>query len=193
MQQSKYFSLHKAKALRKENIPRQIVEFVQFSTMVTSYSLYFESYSIGKKRMIWLIFIAMWKQIYINYQVIYLDSIFVEETLKDYLWDTLKELKIGISNEEVLEKKTLQCDQVLEWWKVINGDATRNILKRHQSLIDEAPIPSPSTLSSSFQEHVGPTYNPNPSLDSTPFRSDNEKLMLKCKCCRASHETWNKV
>jgi hypothetical protein len=85
----------------------------------------------------------------------YLDSIFVEETLKDYLWDTLKELKIGISNEEFLGKKTLQCDQVLEWWKVINGDATRNILKRHQSLIDGAPIPSPSTLSSSSQEHLG--------------------------------------
>ncbi len=114
MQQSKYVALHKTKALWKENIPRQIVEFVQLSTMVTSYNLYFENYSIGKKQMIWLIFIAMWKQIYINYQVIYLNSIFIEETLKDYLGNTLKELKIGTSNEEVLEKKTLQCDQVLE-------------------------------------------------------------------------------
>jgi hypothetical protein len=34
--------------------------------------------------MIWLIFIPMWKQIYINYLVIYFDSIFVEEPLKDY-------------------------------------------------------------------------------------------------------------
>jgi hypothetical protein len=118
---------------------------------------------------------------------------FCKETLKDYLWDTLNELKIGISNEEVLEKKTLQCHQVLEWWKVINEDVIRNILKRHQSLIDGAPIPSPSTLSSSFQKHVGFASNPNPSLDSIPFRIDNEKLMLKHKCCRASHETWNKV
>jgi len=119
----------------------------------------------------------MWKQIYINYLVIYLDSIFVEEPLKDYWWDTLKELERGISNEKVLEKKTLQYDQVLKWWKVINGDATWNILKRHQNLIDGAPIPSPSTLSSNFQEHVGLASNPNPSLDSTPFKNDNEKLM----------------
>jgi hypothetical protein len=105
MQQSKYVALHKTKALWEKNIPRQIVEFIQLSTMVTSYNLYFENYSIGKKQMIWLIFIAMWEQIYINYQVIYLNSIFVEETLKDYLGDTLKELKIGTSNEEVLEKK----------------------------------------------------------------------------------------
>jgi hypothetical protein len=79
MQQSKYVALHKAKTLWKENVPRQIVEFVQLNTMVTSYNLYFESYSIDKKKMIWLIFIAMWKQIYINKQVIYLDSIFVKK------------------------------------------------------------------------------------------------------------------
>jgi hypothetical protein len=50
MQQFKYVSVHKAKALWKENVPRQIVEFVQLSTMVTSYNLYFENYSIGKKQ-----------------------------------------------------------------------------------------------------------------------------------------------
>jgi hypothetical protein len=66
MQQSKYVALHKAKAFWKENVPRQIVEFVQLSTMVTSYNIYFESYSIGKKQMIWLKFIAMWKCFAIN-------------------------------------------------------------------------------------------------------------------------------
>jgi hypothetical protein len=36
----------------------------------------------------------MWKQIYIDYQTIYPNSFLVEETFKDQLWDTLKELKI---------------------------------------------------------------------------------------------------
>jgi hypothetical protein len=48
----------------------------------------------------------------------------------------LRELKIGISNEEGLNKTTLQCDQVLEDLKAIDGHATRNVLKSHQSLID---------------------------------------------------------
>ncbi len=74
----------------------------------------------------------MWKQLYINYQVTYLNSYLVEETLKHRLWNILKELKIGISNEKGLEKTTLQCDQVLKCLKAIDGHAIRNVLKKHQ-------------------------------------------------------------
>jgi hypothetical protein len=53
------------------------------------------------------------------------------------------------------------------------------------SRIDGAPIPSPSTPSSSFHELVGLTSNPNPSLDFTldftSFESDDEKSMKNAK------------
>jgi hypothetical protein len=35
-------------------------------------------------------------------------------------------LKIGNSNEEGVKQLTLQCDEVLESWKALNGCATQN-------------------------------------------------------------------
>jgi hypothetical protein len=46
---------------------------------------------MGKKQVSQLV--VIWKQVYTNYQMVYLDLIFVEEILKDHLCDTLKELK----------------------------------------------------------------------------------------------------
>jgi len=66
--------------------------------------------------------------------------VFVEENLKDHLHDTLKELKIGTNNEEGLERATLQCDEVLERLNAIDGHATRNVLKKCQSLLDGPPV-----------------------------------------------------
>jgi hypothetical protein len=57
------------------------------------------------------------------------------------LWDILKKLKIEISNEKGLEKTTLQCDQKLKHLKAINGHATNNVLKKHQSHVDGVVIP----------------------------------------------------
>jgi len=45
--------------------------------------------------------------------VIHHDSYLAKKTLKDQLQDTLKKLKIKTSNEEGLERATLQYDQVL--------------------------------------------------------------------------------
>ncbi len=53
----------------------------------------------------------------------------------------MKKLKIEISNEEGLEKATLQCDQELKHLKAINGHATNNVLKKHQSHLDGVVIP----------------------------------------------------
>ncbi len=91
---------------------------------------------MGKNQVVQFIIASMWKQLYINYQVTYPNSYFVEETFKHRLWNIVKELKIGISNKEGLEKTTLQCDQMLECLKAIDGHAIRNVLKRYQSLID---------------------------------------------------------
>ncbi len=60
--------------------------------MATSYNLHFVNYNMGKKQVSQLI-LVIWKQVYTNYQMVYLDLIFVKEILKDHLCDTLKELK----------------------------------------------------------------------------------------------------
>jgi hypothetical protein len=91
----------------------------------------------------------------------------------------LKELKIGTSNQEGLEKATLQCDQMLKCLKATNGHATRNILKRCQSLINGPSIPIPKTPSSNWFKPITPTSCTNPSLYYTPFGSDGEKSMTK--------------
>ncbi len=141
--------LHRFEALWKEKVLRQLVDSIQLNTMATSYNLHFVNYSLGKKHVIQLIPTLMWKQVYIDYQTIYHDSYLMEKNFKDWLWNILKELKIGISNQEGLEKTTLQCDQVLKCLKATNGHVTKNILKRHQSLIDEAFILILETLGSS--------------------------------------------
>jgi hypothetical protein len=115
--------------------------------MATSYNLYFANYSLGKKQVTQFILDTVWKQVYTDYQTNYLDSYLVEKTLKDQLRDTLEEL-IETSNQEGSKKATLQWDQVLECLKATNGHAIRNVLKRHQSLIDGTFIPILKTPSS---------------------------------------------
>ncbi len=62
------------------------------------------------------------------------NSIFQEESLKDRLQDTLKELNTSTTNEEGAEKVVLQSDQVLEQLKSTNGHATWNVLKNDRIL-----------------------------------------------------------
>jgi hypothetical protein len=100
-------ALHKTKALQKEEVPRQFFNFIRLNTMVILYNLHFANYNLDKKQITQLIPTIMWKQIYIDYQVIHLDSYIVKKTLKDKLQDILKELKIRASNEKGLEKATL--------------------------------------------------------------------------------------
>jgi hypothetical protein len=57
----------------------------------------------------------------------------VKETVKDRLWDILKELKTRISNQKASEKTTLQCDQMLKCLKATNGHATKNVKETSKS------------------------------------------------------------
>ena len=52
-------------------------------------------------------------------------SKFAEDTLKDRLLETLKELKAGTSNEEGSEKAMLQADDVLSRLKGTDSHAMR--------------------------------------------------------------------
>ncbi len=99
--------------------------------------------------------------------------------MKDCLRDTLKELKTRISNEEGLEKATLQCDEVLECIRAANGHTTKNVLKRCESLLNRSFVFTPSTPSSNYDELVPLMFNFNASLDFRPSTSDNERLMTK--------------
>ncbi len=112
----------------------------------------------------------------------------------------MKELKTRTSNEEGLERTTLQCDEVLENIRATNGHATKNILKRCQSLLDMSFVSTPSTPSSSYDELVPPMSNFNASLDFKPFASDNERLMTKAEMLqpfscynRSSPKTWQRL
>jgi hypothetical protein len=74
-------------------------------------------------------------------------------------------------------KTTLQCDEVFECLKATNGHATRNVLKRFQSLMYGAPILE--TPSTPFKL-ITPNLNTNMSLDFIPSRNDGgEKSMTK--------------
>jgi hypothetical protein len=63
----------------------------------------------------------MWKNVYEHYCKYFLDSQLKEETLKDMLKKTLKELKIVTSDEENLKRAVLQNLEVLIQLQSIDG------------------------------------------------------------------------
>lgn len=93
----------------------------------------------------------------------------------------MKELKIINSNEEGLKKVIVQCDQMLEGLKAKNGHAIKNILKKHQSLIDGAFMLKTSTLTFSCVELVSSTINLNAFLNFRPSLSEGENAMTKSR------------
>lgn len=86
---------------------KQIMESLHLDTMFAPYNLHFATYNKDKKQTIQLIPNVMWKDAYAKYQKEYSYSSFVQETLKDCLCDTLKELKTKNCNEEGSKKVTL--------------------------------------------------------------------------------------
>jgi hypothetical protein len=92
----------------------------------------------------------------------------------------LKELKIINSNEEGLKKVTMQCDQMLEGLKEKNRHAKKNVLKKHQSLID-AFMSKTSTLTFSYFELVSFTINLNAFLNFRPSLNEGENAMTKSR------------
>lgn len=78
-----------------------------------------------------MIQVVVWKAIYNDYVMAYLNLPFHEDTLKDWLWDILKDLKIETSNEKGTKKAILlDFDEVLARLKAMDNHATRNVLKQ---------------------------------------------------------------
>ena len=78
----------------------------------------------------------VWKLVYEQFLREHPGSKFVEDTLKDRLLETLKELKTGTSNKEGYEKAVLQADDVLTRLRSTNSHATRNILNLRQTMVE---------------------------------------------------------
>jgi hypothetical protein len=55
---------------------------IQLNTMANFYNLHFANCNLGKNWVVQFIIVFMWKQLYINYQMTYLNSYLVEETFK---------------------------------------------------------------------------------------------------------------
>jgi hypothetical protein len=60
-----------------------------------------------------------------------------------------------------MKKATLQSDHVVAQLKTNDGHASRNALKRHQSIIEGTSNPS-------FQSSPNSTHNPSPMYNETP-------------------------
>ena len=99
------------------------------SLLVSLYTTHFATYSSGRTNVTQLVPGKVWKLVYEQFLREHLRSKFVEDTLKDRLRETLKELKIGTSNEEGSEKVVLQPDDVLTRLSSNYFHATRNIVK----------------------------------------------------------------
>ncbi len=95
----------------------------------------------------------MWKDVYNTYKNDDLDSKLQEETSKERLQETLRELKTRTSNQEGSKKVVLQNEEVFTHLKSMDAHAMHNVLKRFQSLIDDTNPSTPSNLAST------PTFN----------------------------------
>jgi hypothetical protein len=113
----------------------------------------------------------VWKNIYKDYKKQFPYSEFHPKSLKDRLREFLKELKIGTSNKQGMKRVTLQSDHVIAQLKTTDGHASRNVLKRHQLMIEGKSSPS-------FQSFPNYMHNFNPMSDETPRLSS--KLAPTC-------------
>lgn len=197
---------HRAKAPRRDKGNRVMVESTHLSTMVASYNQQFGEYSKTKKHVTQLIPSIVWKAVYENYLQSYPESTLAEDTLKDRLRDTLKDLKTGTSNNDGAETVVLQSEEVLMRLKSTDGHATRNVLKRRQSLIEGmvvssststpqstsspmststvAPAPTPSSIAAAAGRTPTPTPTSSGGMTSNSIPSgsmplEKEKNMTK--------------
>ena len=127
-----------SKLPRCERAHRPIVDFVVLSSLVSSYTTHFATYSNGRTNVTQLVPGKVWKLVYEHFLREHPGSKFAEDTLKDKLRETLKELKTGTSNEEGSEKAVFQLDDVLTRLRSIDSHATRNILKLRQTMVDQS-------------------------------------------------------
>ena len=72
----------------------------------------------------------MWKKVYAIYILACPNNILQEETLKELLRDSLKEVKTGESNPNGGWNACLQSNTILEHFKQTNGHGIKSVSKR---------------------------------------------------------------
>ena len=77
------------------------------SSLVSLYTTHFATYSSERTNVTQLVPGKVWKLVYERFLREHSGSKFVEDTLKDKLRETFKELKTGTSNEEGSKKAVL--------------------------------------------------------------------------------------
>jgi hypothetical protein len=70
---------------------------------------------------------------------------------------------------------------MLEGLKAKNGHAIKNVLKKHQNLIDGAFMSKTSTFTFSYVKLLSSTINLNAFLNFRPSLSEGEKAMTKSR------------
>ncbi len=128
----------------------------------------------------------MWKEVYTTYKNDDLDFKLYEETLKESLQETLRELKTKTSNQEGLKRVVLDYEEVLTHLKPMDAHSMHNVLKRLQSLIDDTNLSTPSNLASTpafnlpsmYVDLEIPLYGPNVTsrLPSTSTLLENTRM-----------------
>lgn len=140
---------------RAKKVARAIVGSIHLSTLVAAYNVHFPLYCEGRTKVSQVIPVIVWRNVYLEYQKVYPVSPFQEETLKERLRESLKELETGTSNEKNSETVTLQSTSVLERLRFTTGHAKRNVLQRRQSIMDCTPIVHLITPPGSPEEEIG--------------------------------------
>ena len=112
-------------------------------------------------------------------------SKFVEDTLKDRLHGTFKELKTGTSNEEGSEKAVLQADDVLTHLRGTDSHATCNILKIRQTMVDQSSSGSNPPTLGQVQDGSWGHRSPSP--------SSAQKLPTKAELLAAQSKSMSSI
>lgn len=97
--------------------------------MGTNYNTHFATYFSVKNQITHLISAIVWKTTYNEYVIVYPNSAFHGDTLKDQLRNASKDLKIDTIDEKGIKKIVLQFDEVLTQFKAMDNHATRNMQK----------------------------------------------------------------
>jgi hypothetical protein len=95
-----FLNMHLSKAPQQKKGNRVIVESTHLSSMCVAYNHHFAINSKDKFKSTQLIRNLVWSVVYGSCKSNYLKSKFQEETLKERLQKTLRELKTRTSNEE---------------------------------------------------------------------------------------------
>ena len=125
------------KLTHRERYHQPIVDSEVLSSLVLLYTTDFATYNNSTTNVTQLVPKKVWKLVYRQFLREHPGSKFAEDTLKDRLRKTLKELKTGTSNKEGSEKVVLQVRNILIRLRSTISHATRNILKLWQTMVDQ--------------------------------------------------------